>query len=75
MKGWMMLVSGPDTQTGHTPLKRLVAVAAGNSDEAFEAARAAVPGCVPASVGPLTDDATAALGLTSAKKSSVIGTF
>lgn len=75
MKGWMMFVTGPDTATGHTPMKRLVAVAADNSDAAFEAARAAVPGSVPASVGPLTDDATAALGLTSAKKNRVIGTF
>jgi hypothetical protein len=74
MKGWMMLVTGPDAATGQNLRKRLVAVTADNSDEAFEAARAAVPGGMPESVGPLTEDSAADLGLTSGK-SRVLGTF
>jgi len=73
MKGWMMLASGPDT-AGPTPRKRIVAVSAGDSDAAFEAARAAVAGFMPESIGPLSDDVAAALGLAPGKH-RVLGSF
>ena len=73
MKGWLMLVTGPDTEAGQT-LRRIVAAAVDNSDEAYDAARAAVPGGVPTSVGPLAEDSVAALGLKSGQ-GRVLGTF
>ena len=63
MKGWMMLVTGPDAATGENLRRRIVAIATSDSDEAFAVARATVPGGMPTSVGLLTDDAVADLGL------------
>jgi hypothetical protein len=73
MKGWMMLVTGPDA-IGENPRRRIVAVAVKDSDEAFAAARETVPGGLPTSVGPMTDDCVADLGLTPGK-GRVMGTF
>lgn len=67
MKGWILLVSGPDLATNQSAQRRLFAVAADNSDGAFEAARAAVPGGLPQLVGPLTEETVAALGVTPGK--------
>ena len=63
MKGWVILVTGPETTTGENLRRRIVAVATGDSDEAFAIARATVPGGLPTSVGPLADEAAADLGL------------
>ena len=63
MRGWLILVTGPEAAIGENLRRRLVAAAVADSDEAFAAARAAVPGGVPTSVGPLADDAVADLGL------------
>lgn len=74
MKGWMLSVSGPDLATNQSAQRRLVVVAAHDSDEAFEGARAAVPGGLPQLVGPLTEDTIAALGVTPGK-GKVLSTF
>ena len=74
MKGWIMLVTEPDTETGQNLRRRIIAVAADDSDEAFAVARDTVPGGTPTSVGPLTDDTVADLGLKSGK-GRVLGTF
>lgn len=63
MKGWVILVTGPDATTGENLRRRIVAAAVADSDEAFTIARATVPGGAPTSVGPLADDAVADLGL------------
>ena len=44
MKGWMMLVTGPDAEIGQNLRRRIVAAAVNNSDEAFTVARDTVPG-------------------------------
>ena len=44
MKGWMMLVTGPDTEIGQNLRRRIVAAAVDDSDEAFAVARDTVPG-------------------------------
>jgi hypothetical protein len=74
MKGWMMLVTGPDTGTGQNLRRRIVAAVVADSDEAFAVARDTVPGGTPTSVGPLADDSVAALGLEPGK-GRVLGTF
>ena len=74
MNGWMLLVTGPDSENGLTPRKRLVAVAAGNTDDAFEAARADAPGAMLESVGPLSESAVADLKLAPGK-SRVLGMY
>jgi hypothetical protein len=74
MKGWMMLVTGPDTEIGQNLRRRIVAAAVNDSDEAFAVARDTVPGGTPISVGPLTDDSVANLGL-KPRKGRVLGTF
>jgi hypothetical protein len=74
MNGWMLLVTGPDSETGQTPRKRLIAVTAENSDEAFEAARDAMPGGMLESVGPLTESTVADLRLVPGK-SRVLGIY
>ena len=74
MKGWMMLVAGPDTEIGQNLRRRIVAAAVNNFDEAFAVARDTVPGGTPISVGPLTDDSVADLGLKPGK-GRVLGTF
>ena len=74
MKGWMMLVAGPDTEIGQNLRRRIVAAAVDDSDEAFAVARDTVPGGTPISVGPLTDDSVADLGLKPGK-GRVLGTF
>ncbi len=74
MKGWMMLVAGPDMEVGQNLRRRIVAAAANDSDEAFAIARDTVPGGMPTSVGPLTEDSVADLGLKSGK-GRVVGTF
>ena len=56
MKGWMMLVTEPDTEVGQNLRRRIVAAAVNDFDEAFAVARDTVPGGTPTSVGPLTDD-------------------
>jgi hypothetical protein len=43
MKGWMMLVTGPDTEIGQNLRRRIVAAAVDDSDEAFAVARDTVP--------------------------------
>ena len=63
MKGWVILVTGPDTGIGENLRRRIVAAAVVDSDDAFNIARATVPGGVPTSVGPLADDAVADLRL------------
>ena len=63
MKGWVILVTGPDTAIGENLRRRIVATGTGDSDEAFAIARTTVPGGAPTSVGPLGDDAVADLGL------------
>jgi hypothetical protein len=74
MKGWVMLVTGPDAAIGENPRRRIVAVPTGDSDEAFALARATVPGGMPTSVGLLADDAVADLGLEPGK-CRVLGVF
>jgi hypothetical protein len=74
MKGWMMLVSGPDLATNQSPQRRLVAIAADDSDGAFEAARTAVPKGLPQLVGPLPESAVTDLGVTPGK-GRVLSTF
>jgi hypothetical protein len=73
MKGWVMTVTGPDA-SGQGLRKRILAVVAETADEAFAAARTAVPGGTPQSIGPLTADSTADLKLTSGN-SRVLGSF
>jgi len=74
MKGWVILVSGPDATSGENRRRRIVAVGTDDSDVAFAVARATVPGGFPTSVGPLADDAVADLGLKS-REARVIGDF
>ena len=74
MKGWVILVTGPETSTGQNLRRRIVAAATDDSDEAFAIARATVPGGLPTSVGPLTDAAAADLKL-EAGKGRVVGEF
>jgi hypothetical protein len=44
MKGWMMLVTGPDVEIGQNLRRRIVAAAVNDSDEVFAVARDTVPG-------------------------------
>ena len=74
MKGWMMLVTGPDVEIGQNLRRRIVAAAVNDSDEAFIVARSTVPGGMPTSVGPLTEDGVADLGLKPGR-GRVLGTF
>jgi hypothetical protein len=74
MKGWIMLVTGPDEGSAGNPHRRIVAAAVTDSDEAYVVARDTVPGGVPTSVGPLAEDAVADLGLAQGK-GRVLGTF
>ena len=74
MNGWMMLVTGPDTEIGQNLRRRIVAAAVNDSDEAFAIARDTVPGGTPTSIGPLTDNSVADLGLKPGK-GRVLGTF
>ncbi|HWB49828.1 MAG TPA: hypothetical protein VG651_12020 [Stellaceae bacterium] len=74
MKGWMMLVTGPDAASGGNLRRRIVAAAVSDSDEAFAVARDTVPGGRPTSVGPLTEDSVADLGLKPGT-GRVLGTF
>ena len=63
MKGWVMLVTGPDADHDQNLRRRIVAAVVSDSDEAFTVARETVPGGVPTSVGPMTEDTVADLGL------------
>lgn len=74
MKGWMMLVTGPDLEIGQNLRRRIVAAAVSDFDEAFAVARETIPGGTPTSVGPLTEDSVADLGLKRGK-GRVLGTF
>ena len=74
MKGWMMLVTGPDEEIGRNLRRRIVAAAANDSDEAFAIARDTVPGGRPTSIGPMTDECVADLGLEPGK-GRVVGAF
>ena len=74
MKGWLMLVTGPDADGDRHPRRRIVAAIVEDSDEAFAIARETVPGGLPTAVGPLADDAVTDLGLEPGK-SRVLGTF
>ncbi len=74
MKGWVMLVTGPDADIDQNPRRRIVAAVVNDSDEAFAIARETVPGGFPTSVGTLTEDAVADLGLKPGK-GRVLGTF
>ena len=74
MKGWIMLVTGPDVEIGQNLRRRIVAAAVNDSDEAFAVARETVPGGMPTSVGPMTEDSVADLGLKPGK-GRVLGTF
>lgn len=74
MKGWMMLVTGPDADSDQNLRRRIVAAVVEGSDEAFAVARETVPGGLPTSVGPLAEDAVADLGLKPGK-GRVLGTF
>lgn len=74
MKGWVILVTGPDASIGDNRRRRIVAVATDDSDVAFAVARATVPGGLPTSVGPLRDDVVDDLGLKPGG-SRVIGDF
>lgn len=62
MKGWVILMTGPDV-ANENRRRRIVAIATGDSDEAFAVARVTVPGGTPTSVGLLADDAVADLRL------------
>jgi len=74
MKGWIVLMTGRDAEIGQNLRRRIVAAAVNDSDEAFAVGREAVPGGVPTSVGPLSDDSIADLGLKPGK-GRVLGTF
>jgi len=74
MRGWMMLVTGPDADSDQNLRRRIVAIATDDSDVAFTIARETVPGGLPTSVGPVTDDVVAALELKPGK-GRVLGTF
>ena len=74
MKGWIVLVMGPDAEVGENLRRRIVAAAVADSDEAFAIARETVPGGVPTSVGPLAEDSVADLGLKPGK-GRVLGAF
>ena len=74
MRGWMMLVTGPDADTDQNLRRRIVAAVVVDSDEAFAIARKTVPGGLPTSVGPVTDDIVADLGLKPGE-GRVLGTF
>ena len=74
MKGWLILVTGPDTTIGDNLRRRIVAIATGDSDEAFAVARTKAAGGIPTSIGTLTDDAVAALALKPGE-GRVIGDF
>ena len=74
MKGWVVLMTGPDAEVGQNLRRRIVAAAVNNSDEAFAVGRETVPGGVPTSVGPLSEDSVADLRLKSGK-GRVLGTF
>ena len=74
MKGWMMLVTGPDMEIGQNLRRRIVAIGTNDSDEAFAIARETVPGGTPTSVGLLAEDSVADLGLKPGK-ARVVGTF
>ena len=74
MKGWMILVTGPDATIGDNRRRRIVAVGTDDSDVAFAVARATVPGGFPTSVGLLADDAVADLKLKPGE-ARVIGDF
>jgi hypothetical protein len=74
MKGWVILMTGPDAAIGENLRRRIVAIGTDDSDVAFAVARATVPEGFPTSVGPLTDDAVADLGLKPGQ-GRVIGDF
>ena len=74
MKGWMMLVTGPDVEIGQNLRRHIVAALVNDSDEAFAIARDTVPGGVPTSIGPLTEESVADLGLRPGK-GRVLGAF
>ena len=74
MKGWIVLMTGPDAEIGENLRRRIVPAAVNDSDEAFAVGRETVPGGVPVSVGPLSDDSVADLGLKPGK-GRVLGTF
>ena len=74
MKGWLILVTGPDATIGENLRRRIVAVATDDSDVAFTVARATVPGGFPTSVGLLADDSVADLELKPGE-GRVIGEF
>ena len=74
MKGWAVLVTGPDAAMGENRRRRIVAVPTDDSDVAFAVARATVPGGFPTSIGPLADDAVADLKLKPGE-GRVIGEF
>src|SRR6185369_3401685 len=74
MKGWLILVTGPDTEIGENLRRRIVAVATVDSDEAFAVARAKVPGGMPTSVGLVADDVVTDLRL-KAGEGRVLGAF
>jgi hypothetical protein len=74
MKGWIVLMTGPDAGVSENLHRRIVAAAVSDSDEAFAVGRETVPGGVPTSVGPLTEDSVADLGLKPGK-GRVLGTF
>jgi hypothetical protein len=73
MKGWVMLVTGPDAELGNAR-RRIVAAAVNDTDEAWAVARETVPGGTPTSVGPLAEDSVADLGLKPGK-GRVLSTF
>ena len=62
MKGWLILMTGPDAASENLR-RRIVVIATIDSDEAFAVARDKVPGGTPTSVGVLADDAVADLRL------------
>jgi len=74
MKGWIVLMTGPDAEIGQNLRRRIVAAAANDSDEAFAVGRETVAGGVPTSVGPLSEDSVADLGLKPGK-GRVLRTF
>jgi hypothetical protein len=74
MRGWLMLVTGPDADSDQNQRRRIVAIATDDSDVAFAIARETVPGGLPTSVGLVTDDVVADLGLKPGK-GRVLGTF
>ena len=74
MKGWIILVTGPDSEIGRNLRRHSVAAAVNDSDEAFAVARETVPGGVPTCVGLLTEESFADLGLKPGK-GRVLGSF